>query len=87
MLHTISLFKQIGAEIDKLAELTADNPPSRIALRSYARFRIEKLQELANTIALYQAGRDDDARSLVLTNRRPAHDGQDSYPRLGDGQR
>ena len=61
--------QEIGPRIDSLATLTADNPiqQKRIAdLRSLAQ---DKLNELAQTIALYRSGNVDQARALVLSGR------------------
>lgn len=59
----------VDQHIQTLAQLTADNPRQLqhvAALRELANL---KLQELANTIALYQAGKADQAKSIVLSNR------------------
>lgn len=59
---------QIEQHIDNLTKLTADNPrqQERIArLRDLAR---EKLDELARTIWLYQSGKTDEARAVVLSH-------------------
>jgi PAS domain S-box-containing protein len=60
---------EIDGQIDELTSLTADNPEQ---VQDVARLRIlaeEKLGELARTIALDQAGKPDDARELVLSDR------------------
>ncbi len=60
--------RRINTEIDKLAELTADNPAQQDRIAKLRALANEKLQELASTIALYRSGRLEDARSLVLTD-------------------
>jgi PAS domain S-box-containing protein len=59
---------EVAAHIHKLAELTADNPDE---LANATRLKVlakQKLNELAETIALYQSGNPDAARQLVLSN-------------------
>jgi PAS domain S-box-containing protein len=59
---------RIAPYIDDLARLTADNPRQQeriIQLRGLAH---EKLSELADTISLYQSGKTDEARAVVLSN-------------------
>jgi PAS domain S-box-containing protein len=59
---------QIDAHIQKLSQLTADNPDQ---LNNVARLGLlakQKLTELSTTVALDQAGNFAGARALVLTN-------------------
>jgi PAS domain S-box-containing protein len=59
---------EVEPHIDRLAQLTADNPreQARIpALRSLSR---EKLAELAQTVSLYRSGKPDEARAIVLSD-------------------
>jgi PAS domain S-box-containing protein len=59
---------QVAPSIDKVAQLTADNPnqQSRIpALRDLAQ---SKLKELAQTIALFRSGKLREAKELVLSD-------------------
>lgn len=61
--------EEVDVEIDQIATLTADNP---VQVRGVARLRVlaeEKLGELARTIALNQAGKPAEARSIVLSDR------------------
>jgi PAS domain S-box-containing protein len=60
---------QLTPHIDKLAELTADNPrqhPRIPALRALVQ---QKLDELQKTITLFEAGKREEARTEVLTDR------------------
>jgi len=59
---------QIETHLQKLAELTVDNPEQ---LTDVARLRLlahQKLGELSQTIQLYQSGNLEGARQLVLSN-------------------
>jgi PAS domain S-box-containing protein len=59
---------EVEPHIDRLAQLTADNPreQARIpALRSLSR---EKLAELAQTVSLYRSGKPDEAKAIVLSD-------------------
>jgi PAS domain S-box-containing protein len=63
-----SATRQVDSEIDKLAQLTAGdaNEEARIPrLRSLAH---QKLAELAETISLYQSGKTEAAKALVLSD-------------------
>ena len=55
--------------IGKLAELVADNPPQRERVEKLRALKKEKLDELAQTIALAQAGKREQARALVMSAR------------------
>jgi PAS domain S-box-containing protein len=59
----------IDQHIQDLARLTADDPHQQQHIASVRELANLKLQELADTIALYQAGKADQARSVVLSNR------------------
>jgi PAS domain S-box-containing protein len=54
--------------IDKLAELTADNPQQQERIARLRALKRRKLNELAETIALAQAGKREQARALVLSD-------------------
>lgn len=54
--------------IDKLAELTADNPQQQERIARLRALKHRKLNELAETIALAQAGKREQARALVLSD-------------------
>src|SRR5437899_8863310 len=53
--------------LDKLAELTADNPQQQARIARLRALKRQKLDELAQTIALAQAGKGEQARALVLS--------------------
>jgi PAS domain S-box-containing protein len=60
---------QIDTPIDRLAELTADNPDQQARVAQLRSLAHAKLSELAQTIALYRAGKKDDAKALVISDR------------------
>lgn len=55
--------------VNKLAELVADNPKQRERVEKLRALKKEKLDELAQTIALAQAGKREQARALVMSAR------------------
>jgi PAS domain S-box-containing protein len=57
---------KIAAHLDSLEQLTADNPAQQARIPELRSFTQQKLDELARTIALYQSGRQDEARRTVL---------------------
>ena len=59
---------QVDAHFDQLMRLTADSPEGQASIVELRALEQVKMSEIAQTIALYQAGKTDDARSLVLTN-------------------
>ncbi|HLY42457.1 MAG TPA: CHASE3 domain-containing protein [Terracidiphilus sp.] len=59
----------IDANLKNLAELTSDNPPQQANVVVLHELVDLKLQELAETIALYRSGKTDDAKSVVLSDR------------------
>ncbi len=59
---------QIDNEIEKLAELAADNPAEQARISRLHALANKKLEELSASIALYQSGHPDEAHALVLTN-------------------
>lgn len=59
----------IDQQINQLAALAADNPRQQERIATLRGLAGRKLDELAATIALEQAGRHADARALVLTNQ------------------
>jgi PAS domain S-box-containing protein len=59
---------QIDNEVEKLAALTTDNAAEQERISQLHILASKKLQELSNTIVLYQSGRQEEARALVLTN-------------------
>jgi PAS domain S-box-containing protein len=60
---------QIDPQIDRLAEMTADNSHQQARVPRLRSLTHAKLNELAQTIALYRAGKKEDARALVLSDR------------------
>ncbi len=60
---------QINSEIDKLAEMTADNPAEQQRVEQLRVLTSKKLQELSDAISLYKSGHPEEAHALVLTNR------------------
>jgi PAS domain S-box-containing protein len=61
--------KQVDRAINRLAELTADNPRERERIPQLRKLAARKLAELSKTIALYQGGDPDGAKALVQTDR------------------
>src|SRR5581483_23507 len=61
--------RQIDASIDQLSLLTSDNPRHQDRIALLRKLSQSKLNELAETISLYQSGHAEDARKLVLTDR------------------
>ena len=59
---------QVELELGKLAALTADNAEQQKRVQQIRELTQAKLDELASTITLYQSGRVEDSRQLVLTN-------------------
>jgi PAS domain S-box-containing protein len=59
---------QVQSHIDTLAQLTADDPRQQARIRVLRDLAQKKMGELAQTIALYKAGRLDDAKALVLSD-------------------
>lgn len=60
---------QIDSHINNLSQLTADNPGQLTHLAALRQLAHAKLNELAQTIALYQAGKPDQAMSMVQSDR------------------
>jgi PAS domain S-box-containing protein len=58
---------QVGSHLDTLGELTSDNPRQQSAVADLRGLVRTKLDELANTIALYRSAKQDEARKLVLS--------------------
>lgn len=59
---------QVGPSIDKVAQLTADNPRQQARIPVLRKLAQSKLTELAQTIALYRSGRTEEAKALVLSD-------------------
>ena len=60
--------QQIDPAIQKLAELTVDNPYQETRVPQLQTLAHQKLDELRETISLYQSGQLDEARALVLSD-------------------
>ncbi len=60
---------QLTPHIDKLAELTADNPRQQPRIPTLRALVQQKLDELQKTITLFEAGKREEARAEVLTDR------------------
>jgi PAS domain S-box-containing protein len=60
---------QLTPHLDRLADLTADNPQQRDRIAALRVVGQQKIDEMQKTIALYQSGKRDDARAEVLTDR------------------
>ena len=58
---------QLDRQLQELARLTADNPAQAANVTTLRKLSQAKLAELAETIALYRAGKVEDSRGLVLT--------------------
>jgi PAS domain S-box-containing protein len=59
---------EVDSHVNALAELTSDNPRQQSAIADLRVLVRTKLDELASTIALYRAGKQDEARQLVLSD-------------------
>ncbi|HLJ28325.1 MAG TPA: CHASE3 domain-containing protein [Candidatus Angelobacter sp.] len=60
--------KLVGAHVDKLAELTADNPRQQARMPMLRRLTQQKLDELARTIAMFNQGDPEQTKSLVRSD-------------------
>jgi PAS domain S-box-containing protein len=56
---------QVAGHIDRLAELTADNPRQQARISELRALVGEKLSELGQTISYYRAGKPEEAKALV----------------------
>jgi len=61
--------KQVETNIDDLAQLVTDNPSQQASITDLRALSHEKLAELQETVTLFQAGKRDDAKRVVLSNR------------------
>ncbi|MDW5266863.1 MULTISPECIES: CHASE3 domain-containing protein [Acidobacteriaceae] len=59
---------QVGPNIDKLANMTADNPRQQAHISALRNLAQAKVIELAQTITLYRSGRTEEAKALVLSD-------------------
>lgn len=60
---------RVEQHIDHLRQVTANDPQQQQHVAVLAELTTLKLQEMANSISLYRAGKPEDARSLVLSDR------------------
>jgi PAS domain S-box-containing protein len=60
---------QVESHIDQYARLTADNAQEQADIPTLRSLVHAKLDELAQTISLYQAGRPDEAKTRVLSDK------------------
>jgi PAS domain S-box-containing protein len=56
-------------QIDAVAQLTADNPTEQARIPELRRITQAKMDELAQTISLYNAGKPGEAKAVVLSDR------------------
>ena len=66
--------QQIDPAIQKLAELTVDNPYQETRVPQLQTLAHQKLDELRETISLYQSGRLDEARGRARVAGRDTHE-------------
>jgi PAS domain S-box-containing protein len=59
---------QVGPSIEKLTQLTADNPRQQASIAALRNLVQSKSSELAQTISLYQSGNPGQAKALVLSD-------------------
>ncbi len=59
---------EVTGHIDRLAELTADNPGQQARISELRGLVGAKLSELGQTIAYYRAGRPEEAKALVVSD-------------------
>lgn len=59
---------QVMPAIDALAQITADNPRQQQHVAALRNLAQSKLEELAQTVALYRSGKPDQAKAIVLSN-------------------
>jgi PAS domain S-box-containing protein len=60
---------EIGSRLDKLARMTADNTMQQANINQLRVLTQEKMDELAQTVSLYQSGKADEAKAVVLSDR------------------
>jgi PAS domain S-box-containing protein len=59
--------QEVNGQLDKLAQMTADNPSERERVAALRPLVAAKMQEMAQTIALHDNGNDQAARAVVLS--------------------
>jgi PAS domain S-box-containing protein len=60
---------EIGPRLDELARMTADNPSQQSNINQLRTLTREKMDEMAQTVSLYQSGNADAAKAMVLSDR------------------
>ena len=60
---------EIDAQLKQLSELSADNPQQAANVAAVRDLAHQKLEELASSISLYRAGKNEEARKMVLSGR------------------
>ena len=60
---------QVAGHIDRLAELTADNPQEQARVSNLRGLVAAKLSELGQTISYYRAGQPEEAKALVVSDQ------------------
>jgi PAS domain S-box-containing protein len=59
---------EIDSQLKDLSQITADEPPQQAQLPTLRWLSEKKMSELARTLALFKAGKPDEAKALVLSN-------------------
>ena len=60
---------EIGHRLDELGQKTADNPSQQANINELHTLTREKMDEMAQTVSLYQSGKADEAKAVVLSDR------------------
>ena len=68
-LEPFTASRELDSHLNALESLVADNPDQAQPLRELSRLAHEKMQELSNTVELYQSGKTSEARATVLSGR------------------
>lgn len=66
-LEPFAASRGVDSHLDALESLVADNPDQSQPLRELRRLAHEKIQELSDTVELYQSGKASEARSVVIS--------------------
>jgi CHASE3 domain sensor protein len=61
--------KEVGASLDRLAEMTLDSPIQQARVRELSNIVAAKIAELSEIVALVQAGNQPGAVSVIMTER------------------
>ena len=61
--------KEVGASLDRLAEMTLDSPIQQARIRELGNIIAAKIAELSETVALVQAGDQPGAVAIIMTER------------------